>query len=305
MVKRMMITLGLICLLNIGETNAMENPNNPNPDAVNRIVGIIQNLGLQENTPETKDIILDALQGDMATDEEINQAFMKSGSEGKQMPQEQKRRELGATEKENAQKMMMINEALKRHEDSLIREGEEVKDVQSVIGQTLHEVSANPVLDGELVYEGAPKPFKIRNLVKKDGSIDLSDPIFGETSRFLLITTDPEQFFNIDEERRRLVVLIAPRFLIEEKIGSSAAPFQPIMANWKEDQAPIGIFYRSSDEKDLSKYDFITSANLISISKNNLHQNWATRPQPDDSTSLGTTWNAYVARDFTFILNKN
>ena len=147
-------------------------------------------------------------------------------------------------------------------------------EVQGVIGQTLHELSANPVLDGELKFKGAPNPFKIRDLVKEDGSIDLSNPIFGDASKYLLITTDPEQFFNIVEKSERLVILIAPRFLIEEKIGSSTKPFEPIMTEWDADKVPIGIFYRLESWKNLGWYDYLTSAALIKLSQNNLYRNW-------------------------------
>ncbi len=201
-----------------------------------------------------------------------------------QISQEKKTRELTATEKKNARKMMMINEALERHEDILKKEGEVVKDVSKGIGGKLHELSANPVLAGELVYTGRweitnfkiKKNFKIRGLVKKDGCIDLSDPIFSDASKYLLITTDPEQFFNIVENSNRLVILIAPRFLIEDKIETITKTFQPIMANWKEDQVPIGIFYRLEHWGNSGSYYHLTSANHKLISKNNLFENGET-----------------------------
>ena len=104
MAKRIITTVSLVGLLTLGQTGAMENLNNPNPDTVARIAELIQSYGFQENTAETKEIIVDALQGDMATDEEINQAFEKVESRGQEIPQEQKTsgklgRELSATEK--------------------------------------------------------------------------------------------------------------------------------------------------------------------------------------------------------------
>ncbi len=178
------------------------------------------------------------------------------------------------------------------------------QDVQNVIGGKLHDVSANPVLDGELVYtdKGKKTQFKIKDLVKKDGSIDLSNPIFGDSSEYLRITTDPEKFFNIDENGKRLIILIAPRFLIEEKIGSSAKTFEPIMAKWNEADAPIGIFYRMEYWKNVSWYYYLTTKNIISISKNNLYENWrAGAPAPilEDKIKLS------VCKNFMFILNKN
>ena len=102
---------------------------------------------------------------------------------GKLIPQEEKKRELTATEKDNAHKMMMINEALKRHEDSLTKGGDEIKDVSKGIGGKLHGLCGNRVLDGDLVYtdKGNKTSFKIRDLLKEDGCIDLSKKeVFGE-----------------------------------------------------------------------------------------------------------------------------
>lgn len=259
MAKRMMTTLGLIGLLTIGQIVAMQNTN---PDTVARIAGLIQTFGFEENTPETKEIILDALQDVMANDEEISQAFQKVQSQEKEIAQEEKTseelgRELTVTEKVNAQKMMMINEAIKRHEDSLKKVGDEVKDISKGIGGKLHEVSANPVLDGKLKFEGAPTPFKIRDLLKEDGSIDLSDPVFGDASKYLLITTDPEKFFNIVENSKRLVVLIAPRFLIEEISKTSKKHFNRINNFWKSNQ-PYAIFWRPENWDNLEIYDMCT-----------------------------------------------
>ncbi len=198
-----------------------------------------------------------------------------------QIPQEQKTKELTATEKDNAHKMMLMKQFFedmaKEEVKEEVRLPEVPKDVQNVIGGKLHNVSANPVLDGKLEYtmdNGEKKQFKIMDLVKEDGSIDLSNKeVFGDSSQYLLITTAPEAFFRIVENGQRLVILIAPKFLIDEIIGSSLSTFQAIMANWKEVHAPIGIFYRRECWNDLRRYNYLTSANLISISKNNLYEN--------------------------------
>ena len=151
-------------------------------------------------------------------------------------------------------------------------------EISNIIKRNLHDVThINPVLDGKLIYtadngEGEKATFNIKDLVKTDGCIDLSNKIFGDISKYFLITTDLEQFFSINQNGKKLVMLIAPRFLIEEKIGPSAKPFEEIMDNWKEDQAPIGIFWRFERWKNLGSYWYLTSKNLIEISKNNLHK---------------------------------
>ena len=148
------------------------------------------------------------------------------------------------------------------------------EDVSNIITRNLHDVThINPVLDGKLTYtlpNGEKATFNIKDLVKTDGCIDLSNKIFGGASTYLLITTEPEQFFSINKNGSKLVILIAPRFLIEEKIESSAEHFKPIIDSWKEEQAPIGIFWRMQSWDDLRDYDYQTSKNITAISKNNL-----------------------------------
>ncbi len=318
MVKKIMTTLVLSVLLNVSHLFAMENPNpNPNPDTVDRIAGIIQDFGLKENNAETKDVILDALQGVEATDEDINEAFMKRESKGKETSKKQERRELTSTEKENAHKMMLMKQYFEDMAKEEVKEEERLpvvpRDVQNVIGGTLHEVSANPVLNGELVYtpqKGEKKLFKIMELIKEDGSIDLSNKdVFGDAADHLLITTDPEKFFNVIQNSKRLIILIAPKFLIEEKLESPAVKhFQPIMGKWKEDKAPIGIFFRMESWDDLSGYDYLTNVNLVTLSENNLFKNWketkTTRDSKWSRDYLG--WDRQSAMwNFKFIFIKN
>ena len=164
----------------------------------------------------------------------------------------------------------------------------------------------NPVLDGELKYEGTPTPFKIRNLVKKDGSIDLSNPVFGDASKYLLITTDPEQFFKHVENSGRLVILIAPKFLIQQKIGNlCCTSFEGIMGDWKEDHAPFGFFYRMEGWSNSSWYDYQTTENLQSISKKNLENIIAiSRPHVHGPGGDDYTFIDYYIKNFMFIFKK-
>jgi hypothetical protein len=161
------------------------------------------------------------------------------------------------------------------------------KELSDIITWNLHDVThINPVLDGKLIYtpnNGEKATFNIKDLVETNGCIDLSNNIFGDTSKYFLITTDLEEFFRIDKKTGKLVMLIAPRFLIEEKIGSSAKPFEPIMANWKEEQAPIGIFWRMENWDNLREYDYITSENVTAISNINMFRCWEHYSDPQRS----------------------
>lgn len=104
---------------------------------------------------------------------------------------------------------------------------------------------------------------------------ELSDPVFGKTSNDFLITTNPEQFFEINENAERLLILIALKFLIEQYLAKPCCTsFKKIMTDWKEGSSPIGIFYRMEYQTDFSKYDYLTTADLSTISKNNLFDLW-------------------------------
>ena len=196
--------------------------------------------------------------------------------------QGQETRELTPTEKKYVYKMWLLKQAGTKGSMNVLP-----VDVQNVISQTLHELSANPVLDGELVYTGTGKEnrFKIRDLIKNGGCLDLSNlecygqdpwidlPIsYQNPSNYLSITTNPEAFFRISN-RPNLIILIAPKFLIEEKIETTTKTFQPIMTNWKEEQAPIGIFCRSECWNDPQCFLYLTSDDLSTISKYNLYEN--------------------------------
>ncbi len=335
MVKKIMMTLLLGGFLNVCEPNAMESSNNTKSNDVDQIVEIIQDYGLKKDDEESMKTLWHVLREKNInlyfnlTRELVNEAFEKVESEGKQKPQEQKRRELTPTEKENAYKMWLMKQAVEKgakeatlpeipkSDQSIVRRklpeipkgdqsivrrklpeipkdaqnvsGENLpevpKDVQNVIGGKLHELS-NLILNGELLYSPYKMKmsygqevyipgeetthFNIIDLLKEDGSIDLSNTeVFGDASKYLLITTDPEKFFSFNKDGKRLVVLIAPRFLIEEKMQSKAKFFKPIMDQWKEDQAPIGIFYRM-EFWNIDVYNYLTKANLISISNKSL-----------------------------------
>lgn len=194
-------------------------------------------------------------------------------SEQGQMLQEDKRIGRTSTQKENAHKMWLLKQAI--DEEKLPWLPEELK---YVIGGKLHELYLyeNPVLRGELVYTGKPekRTFKIGDLLKEDGCIDLSNKqIFEDSSEQVFITTDPAMFFHFDATSIKLAVLIAPKFLIEEKIETTASNFKPIMDKWNVDLAPIGLFYRMQRWNDLSCYYYLVAATARSLSKNDLFEN--------------------------------
>ena len=198
--------------------------------------------------------------------------FEQMGSNKKAEPQKEQKRQKQEAKKltrmeMNVHKMLLLKAYMNTMDIP--------EDVSNIIKRNLHDVThINPVLDGKLTYalpNGEKATFNINNLVK-DGCIDLSNEIFGDASTYLLITTEPEQFFSIKTNSEKLVMLIAPRFLIEEKIESSAEHFKPIIDSWKEEHAPIGIFWRMKRWANLGWYSYLTSEDVTEISKNNIFE---------------------------------
>lgn len=193
-----------------------------------------------------------------------------------QMLQEDKRI-LTPIEEESVCKMMFLKLAVDEKKLPDIPQ-----DILNVMMGKLHELYLyeNPVLNGQLVYTQDSKTmtFKIWDLVKKDGSIDLSNrDIFGDTSDHLLITLDPEMFLHVDENSKRFHILIAPKSLIEAKIETTAVRFKSIMEKWNADIASIGIFYRKECWPDKYSFDHLIHKNISHLSEKNLYDNWRDR----------------------------
>jgi hypothetical protein len=133
-------------------------------------------------------------------------------------------------------------------------------------------------LKGTVVYRPDPKSdegmieLKISDLVNPlEGPFDLSG--CGDTGKYLSISTGYRKEMKL-ENKDKLEIWLSPRFMIEKKIQSSASHHQPIMDNWKEDTAPIGILWSWGGWNDLSWYDYLTSKNAMEISSKNLFENW-------------------------------
>lgn len=271
MIKRIVMILALIGILNISQMCGMEELN---PNTVARVAEIIEDLELKEKDRNSDDILSSALRelGVTATKEEIRLAFIKVNSKRFQTPQDQKVKTFTPKEKELAYKMWLM----KQNFEQTANEGilpEMPQDVQNKINQTFYEVSKNPVMDGDLEFrrpsDGKLFQFKMKDLLK-EGNIDFSNKLFGNISNYLVITTDPEKFFKVDKKSQKVIILISPRFLIEEKLGSVTEPFKPIMAKWKKERAPMGIFWRMERWDNLNWYDYRTNETIYSSTPKSL-----------------------------------
>lgn len=75
-----------------------------------------------------------------------------------------------------------------------------------------------------------------------------------------------------------LEIWLAPRFMIKKKRETSAKHLQPILDNWTEETAPIGILWIWGGWENLSWYDHLTNVSTDNISSKNLYENWQ-RPE--------------------------
>lgn len=197
---------------------------------------------------------------------------------------------------ETAYKMWLMKHAI--HNEQLLYLPE---DIRKLMGRSLHELCLyeNPVLHSILEYTGntGKITFKIRELIK-EGYIDLSNTdVFGDTSKRLLLTIDPNLFFHYEKNSDKVLILIAPKSLIEEIIAPTTSYFKKIMEEWDTDLAPIGIFYRMECWKNLSLFDYLINKDLDAISSKNLYDNFMEVNKVDIFLRLFME----TAKKFTFI----
>ena len=146
---------------------------------------------------------------------------------------------------------------------------------------------------GKLIYKPDSKSdkgridFPIRFLADPlGGEFDLTQ--CGDTGKYLSIATGYRQRKKT-ENANKFEVWIAPRFLIEKNITSSAAHFQAIMENWSASVAPVGLFWTNGKWDELDWVDHLTTDSLEGlVCDNNLYEKWriahSTRHSPQRPT---------------------
>jgi hypothetical protein len=167
------------------------------------------------------------------------------------------------------------------------------KCIHAWYGFTGHEDVVNQFLNGKLVY----KPNKDNN----DGMIelrisDLKNPFecefdlskCGDAGKYIAIMTGFRKG-KYDANKNKVEIWIAPRFLIEKFLESSATHFKPIMNGWNEKNSMLGIFYTWGNWDELSWYEYLTDKSMHDISLKNLRENWE-----DAAPTLYTPTLAYI-----------
>ena len=75
------------------------------------------------------------------------------------------------------------------------------------------------------------------------------------------------------ENAGKVEIWIAPRFLIEKELDTTAAHFKPIMANWKH-EAQVGMFWTWGGSDNMDRYDYLINQSMSELSNGNLYEKW-------------------------------
>jgi hypothetical protein len=138
-----------------------------------------------------------------------------------------------------------------------------------------HEEIYRKFLRGALIYrpngdgnDAGIVTLPIRDLANPlEGTFNLSS--CGNAGSHLSISTG---YWKIrrPENAEKVEIWLAPRFLIEKDLDTTAKHFQPIFGNWKE-SAEVGLFWTWGGWGDIGMYDYLTTQNMDDLSKNNLY----------------------------------
>ncbi len=137
---------------------------------------------------------------------------------------------------------------------------------------------------------------RIRDLINPlGGTFDIS--MCGVANTYFEFTTSLSDFFAIEEGATSKVnILIAPRFLIEQRISTTAQPFAPIMVEWKNPEALVAIFWKLCSSEP-TEFDYLVSSSLHEISSRNMLENWLASRH--DHTSI--TYHARTALAMAYV----
>jgi V8-like Glu-specific endopeptidase len=135
-----------------------------------------------------------------------------------------------------------------------------------------HEKIYQRFLNGALIYTDPESGNKVTLPIR-----DLSDPLEG---RFDLSQCgDTEQYLSIatgyrkgkrPENEDKVEIWLAPRFLIERELNTTAEHFKPIMSDWRQ-EAPVGMFWTwGYDEVGAGEERSCTWENMHNLSKEDL-----------------------------------
>ena len=112
------------------------------------------------------------------------------------------------------------------------------------------------------------------------GTFDLSQ--CGDTWKYLSISTGYSKGKR-PENKDKVEIWFAPRFLIEKELYTTAKHFQEILPKWNE-CAPVGMFWTWGGMDSLDSFDYLTTKNMDNLSKINLYTLWESSfPHPPNA----------------------
>jgi hypothetical protein len=141
-----------------------------------------------------------------------------------------------------------------------------------------HEAIYQRFLKGVLVYRPEPGSdvgkveMPIAALANPlEGTFDLSR--CGDTENYLSIATGYRKGMTA-ANAEKVEIWITPRFLIEENLEDNASHFNKIMSNWDATKAPLGAFFNYGGWDNLELYDYATTQDFETFSKENFYGKW-------------------------------
>lgn len=128
-------------------------------------------------------------------------------------------------------------------------------------------------LGGKLIYTDptskAKKELPIRTLENPlDGNFDLSG--CGDTGQYLSISTGYRKGVK-PENASKVEIWLAPWFLVNKNLSSSAKHLQPIMGSWDSAAAPVGLFWTWGGWGN-ADYNYLVSESMDLLGSENLRK---------------------------------
>jgi V8-like Glu-specific endopeptidase len=103
-----------------------------------------------------------------------------------------------------------------------------------------------------------------------EGTFDLSR--CGDTAQYLSIATGYRKGIKA-ENKDKVEIWFAPRFLIQRELATTAGHFREIEGKWAA-EAAVGMFWTWGNWDNMEWYDYLVSQNMENLSKINLYENW-------------------------------
>jgi len=132
-----------------------------------------------------------------------------------------------------------------------------------------------------------------------EGTFDLSQ--CGDVGEYLSISTGYRKEKKA-ENVKKIEIWLAPRFLIEKELKTTASHFKKIYSDWKE-IAEVGLFWTCGGDEELGDYDYLITENMDNLFKNNLYKKCysGTRQQAGKGVRSTTLDGIWLQKKFMFI----